>query len=49
MNFEINLIFLIKPFFPHDQKSRQKIKYLENERSFSDEKSFFIIFKGLSM
>ena len=34
MDFEINLIFLIDPFFLHDQKSKQKLKYLENEKSF---------------
>ena len=34
MNFEVNLIFLIKPFFLHDKKSGQKLKYLENEKSF---------------
>ena len=33
MDFEINLIFLIEPFFLHDQKD-QKLKYLENEKSF---------------
>ena len=33
------------------KKSRQKYKYLENEKSFSGEikKPFFIIFKGLSV
>ena len=34
MNFEINLIFLIKPFFLHGKNSSRKIKYLENEKSF---------------
>ena len=34
MNFEINLIFLIKPFFNMTKKSRQKLKYLEKEKSF---------------
>ena len=39
INFEINLIFLIKPFF----------LYLENKKSFQDEiNAFFIIFKRLS-
>ena len=33
MNFEINLIFLIKPMFYMNKKLRQKIKYLENEKS----------------
>ena len=47
INFEINLIFLIKLFFYMNKKSRQKRKYLENEKSFYDEiKAFFIIFKG---
>ena len=42
MNFEINLIFVITPFLLQDQKSRQKIMYLENEKSFQDEiKKFF--------
>ena len=34
VNFEINLIFLIKPFFYKTWKSRKKLKYLENEKSF---------------
>ena len=34
MDFEIKLIFLIEPFFLHDQKSWQKLKYFENEKSF---------------
>ena len=29
--------FLIKPFFHKAKKLRQNIKYLENEKSFSDE------------
>ena len=33
-NFEINLIFQIKPFFYITKKSRQKFKYLETEKSF---------------
>ena len=33
-NFEINLIFLIRPFFYMSEKSRRKFKYLENEKSF---------------
>ena len=37
MNFETNLIFLIKPLFYMNKKSRQKIKYLENEKSLSGE------------
>ena len=34
MDCEINLIFLIEPFFLHDKKSWQKLEYLENEKSF---------------
>ena len=34
INFEINLIFLIKPFFLHSQKVKTKNKYLENQKSF---------------
>ena len=34
INSEINLIFLIKPFFHLTRKSWQKFKYLENEKSF---------------
>ena len=37
MNFEINLIILIKLFFNMTKTSRQKRKYLENEKSFPDE------------
>ena len=37
MNFDINLIFLIKPFFYMPKKSRQKLKYPDSEKSFSDE------------
>ena len=33
-DFEINLIFLIKPFSYITKKSRQKFKYLENKKSF---------------
>ena len=31
INFQINLIFLIKSFFYITKKSRQKLKYLENK------------------
>ena len=42
INVEINLIFLIKPFCYKTEKSRQKLKYLENEKSFWGEiKSIF--------
>ena len=34
MNFEINLIFPIKQFYYMTKKSRKKIKYLENDKSF---------------
>ena len=34
MKFEISLIFLIKPFRYMTKKSRQKRKYLENEKNF---------------
>ena len=45
INFEINLIFLIKSFFYMTEKSRQKFKHVENEKSFSGEiKIIFIIF-----
>ena len=33
INFEINLIFLIKSFLEMTKKLRQKLKYLENEKS----------------
>ena len=42
ITFEINLIVLIKPFYYMTKKSRQKFKYLENEKSFQGEiKSIF--------
>ena len=34
INFKINLIFLTKLFLYKTKKSRQKLKYLENEKSF---------------
>ena len=34
MNFEMNLIFLIKSFFNMTKKSRQKFNYLDNKKSF---------------
>ena len=50
LHFEINLMFLIKPFLSMTKKSRQKFKYLKNEKSLSGEiKSIFVIFKGLSV
>ena len=40
--FENNVIFLIKQFFSTWPKSKdEKFKYLENEKSFDDEKSVF--------
>ena len=36
-NFEIKPIFPIKPFFHLTKKSKQKFKYLENEKSFESE------------
>ena len=42
INLEINLIFLIKPFFFMSKISRQKFKDLDNEKSFRGEiKSIF--------
>ena len=35
INFEIDLIFLIRPFFYMTKTLRQKFKYLENESIFS--------------
>ena len=47
ISFENNLILLIEKL--HDQKSRQKVKYLENKKNFRGEiKAFYIIFKELS-
>ena len=42
MNYEINVIFLIKPFFYLTKKSRQKFKCFENEKRFPkpNEKKF---------
>ena len=50
IKFEINLIFLMtKKFCYMTKKTRQKFKYLENERAFDVKlKAFFIIFKGFS-
>ena len=53
INFKINMIFLIKPFFIYDQKGQDKnlnILRTKNEKSFRVKwKTFFIIFKGLSV
>ena len=49
INFEINLIFLIKSFYYTNKKLTQKFKYLQNENNFLGEiKSIFVIFKELS-
>ena len=49
INFEIKFIFLNKPFLHMTKKPRQKLKYLEKEKSFQGGiESIFIIFKGLS-
>ena len=37
INFEINLIFLRKPFFCMTKESSQTFKYPENEKSFQSE------------
>ena len=37
INFEINLTFQIRLIFFMAQKSKQKFKYLENEKSFQGE------------
>ena len=34
MNFEVNLVFLIKSFSYMTKKPQQKVKYLGNEKSF---------------
>ena len=49
--FEINLIFLIKPFFLYDEKEKTKtLKILRTKRAFKKKWiAFFIIFEGLSL
>ena len=50
MKLKINLIFLINRFWYMTKMSRQKLNYLENEKSFWGEiKSIFIFLKGLSV
>ena len=51
MNFEIKLIFLIKPFFLYGPKSHDKnLNILRTKRAFKMKyKTIFIIFRGLSM
>ena len=42
IEFEINIVFLIESLFLHGKKSLQKLKYLENKKSFEGEiKSIF--------
>ena len=47
IDFEINLIFQIKPFSYITKTSKQKVKYLENKKR--NKKHFFVIFTGLSI
>ena len=45
INFEINVICLIKPFFGMTKKSEQNFKYLENQKCFCGKiKSIFLSF-----
>ena len=48
INFEINLIFLIKPFLCMIRKSKQKLKYLENEKRVSSVLKDFHLLKIVS-
>ena len=48
INFEISLIFLIKPFFYMTKYSRQNLNILKTKKAFQVKKAFFIIFKGKS-
>ena len=46
-NFEINLVFLIKPFFLHDQKFKANNCHILRTEGFKMKwKAFFTIFKG---
>ena len=51
MKFQIHLAFRIKQFCPMTKKSRKKLKYLENEKSFWGEiKRIFLSFlKGFQL
>ena len=51
INFEINLLFLIKPFSLHDQKVKTKsLNILRTKRAFKiKQKHFLSIFKGLAI
>ena len=42
INFEMNIIFLIKSFYLPDQMWRQKTKYIENERAFKMKEKAFL-------
>ena len=44
INFEINLVFLIKPFFYMTENSRKKIKYVENRKILRWNKKHFLSF-----
>ena len=46
MNFKTDLIFLMKPFLYMTKKSKQKFKYLENEKSFLFKAFFSSFLKG---
>ena len=49
INFEINLIFLIKLFFYMNKNSRKKLNILRTKIAFKvEEKAYFVIFIGLS-
>ena len=49
MDFENNLIFLIKPFSYMTKKSRRELNILRTKRAFKVKyKTFFIFFKELS-
>ena len=50
INFEINVILLVKSFSNLSKKSRQKSKYHENEKSFEGEvKKFFFSIERVSV
>ena len=49
MNFEINLMFLIKPLFLHAQKVTIKTLISREQELLRRNKTFFVIFNGLSM
>ena len=50
INFGINLIFPIKPFFYMTKKSRQNFKYLENKNAFKVKwKAISSFLKGLQL